>query len=96
MYALIKKWHALRYYQLHVRDHKLLYDPHMGLDGKKSIEAAGTGPNFGDDKYRTLIQNASTKSTFITALGKRIQHMDIDNNGERIRIVQKRWLDKKT
>ena len=59
----------LRYYQLYVKDHKLLYDPHIGLYGKKLVMAARTSPNFRDNKYRTLIQNASTKSTFVTVLG---------------------------
>ena len=75
--------------------HHNLVRPHMGLDGKTPAEYAEIGPDLGADKYRALIQNASTKSTFVTALGKRIEYVNIDSSKDRIRVVQKGWLDKK-
>ena len=59
----------------------------MGLAGKTPAECAGIGPDLGYDKYRILIQNASTKSTFATVLGKRIEYVDIDSSKERIRVA---------
>ena len=69
--------------------HHNLVRPHMGLDGKTPAECAEIGPDLGGDKYRTLIQNASTKSIFVTALGERIEYVNIDSSKERIRVVQK-------
>ena len=75
--------------------HHNLIRPHMGLNGKTPGEVAGISPDLGKNKYRTLIQNASTKATFVSALKDRTQYVNIDNNGERIRVTQKCWLDKK-
>ncbi|MDI1495581.1 MAG: hypothetical protein K8823_889 [Cenarchaeum symbiont of Oopsacas minuta] len=69
--------------------------PHQGLDGKTPAEAAGMNPNLDKNKYRSLIQRASTKVTFVSSLGKRIQYVNIDNDGKRVRVMQKGWLDKK-
>ena len=43
-------------------------------------EYAEIGPDLGCNKYRTLIQNASTKSIFVTALGERIEYVNIDSS----------------
>ena len=75
--------------------HHNLVRPHMGLDGKTPAEYAGICSDLGCDKYRTLIQNTSTKSTFVTALGKRIEYVNIDSSKERVHVAQKGWLDKK-
>ena len=68
--------------------------PHQTL-GKTPAEAIGIGVDLGEYKYRTLINKAATKATFVSGLGKRIQHVDIDNDGKRVRVMQKGWLDKK-
>ena len=75
--------------------HHNLVCSHMGLDGKTPTEYAGISSDLGCEKYRTLIQNVSTKSTFVTVIGKRIEYVGIDSSKERIRVVQKGWLDKK-
>ena len=68
--------------------------PHQSL-GKTPSEAAGIDLDLGVDKYRSLIQKASKKDTFVSGLMKRIKYVNINNNGERIRVTQKGWLDKK-
>ena len=52
-------------------------------------EYAEIGPDLGCNKYRTLIQNASTKSIFVTALGERIEYVNIDSSKKRVHDVQK-------
>ncbi|MDI1495385.1 MAG: hypothetical protein K8823_693 [Cenarchaeum symbiont of Oopsacas minuta] len=67
----------------------------MGLGGKTPAEAAGISQDLGVDKYRSLIRKASSKANFVSGLGKRIKYVEIDNDGKRIYILQKGWLEKK-
>ena len=57
--------------------------------------AVGIGLDLGKDKYRTLITKSATKATFVSGLGKRIRYVAIYNDGKRVRVMQKGWLDKK-
>ena len=61
--------------------------PHQSLD-KTPSEAAYIDLDLGVDKYRSLIQKALKKATFVSGLGKRIKYINIDKNGERVRVVQ--------
>ena len=50
--------------------------------------------NLGDDKYLDLIKHASKKPNFVNNLGKRIEMVTIENEGDSIKITPKGWIDK--
>ncbi len=76
--------------------------PHMGLNGKTPAEAAKIDLHLGENKFLDLIIQATAKKTdaikkeydIIPQLGKRIQYVEIVNEKDSIRIVQKEWIKK--
>ena len=68
--------------------------PHEGLKGKTPAQAANVDLNLGENKYLDLIKQASTKPSFVTQLGKRINKVKIDNEGDSIKVTPKTWIDK--
>jgi transposase-like protein len=72
--------------------------PHMGLDGLTPAQAAGIELNLGDDKYLDLIKQATKKKEYdlIPQLGKRANLVQIIDENDSIRIIQKQWIEKKT
>ena len=72
--------------------------PHQGLDGKTPAESAGIDLNLGDDKYLDLIKQAGTKKkpNFVSNLGKRIEMVTIENEGDSIKVTPTRWIQKHT
>lgn len=73
--------------------------PHMGLKGKTPAEIAGIDLHLGDDKYLDLIKLATAKKKeydIIPQLGKRIELVEIINEKDSIRVVQKDWIKKHT
>jgi transposase-like protein len=71
---------------------------HMGLDGKTPAEVAGIDLNLGNDKYLDLIKQATAKKEYdiIPQLGKRIELIEIINEKDSIRVIQKGWIKKQT
>lgn len=74
--------------------------PHQGLNGKTPAEAAGIDLNLGDDKYLDLIKlaiNHKNKTHDISKqLGNRTNLVEIINEKDSTRVVQKEWIKKKT
>jgi hypothetical protein len=70
----------------------------MGLDGKTPAEVAGIDLNLGNDKYLDLIKQATAKKEYdiIPQLGKRIELIEIINEKDSIRVIQKGWIKKQT
>lgn len=81
---------AYRVYHNYVR-------PHTGLrDDVTPAEAAGIDLDLEKDKIKDLISQSARKNNFATRLGKRIENVTISNEGDCIKVVPKRWLDKQT
>ena len=72
--------------------------PHQGLNGKTPAQAANINLNLGDDKYLDLIKQAGTKKkpNFVSNLGKRIEMVTIENEGDSIKVTPTRWIQKHT
>ena len=70
---------------------------HMGLDGKTPAQVAGIDLNLGDDPYLDLIKLATTPKKeygIIPQLGDRTRLVEIINEKDSIKVVQKKWIKK--
>ena len=80
--------------------HHNFVKPHQGLNGKTPAEAAGIDLNLGEDKYLDLIKlaiNHKNKTYGISKqLGNRTKLVEIINEKDSTRVVQKEWIKKKT
>ncbi len=73
--------------------------PHSGLPNNITpAEAAGIQLNLGMNKIEGLITRSTQdpRRDFAIQLGKRIEKVDIINEGDCIRVVPKEWIIKKT
>ncbi len=86
---------AQNFAELHKIHHNYVR-PHQGLDGKTPAQTANIDLNLGDDKYLDLIKHASKKPNFVNNLGKRIEMVTIENEGDSIKITPTGWIQKHT
>ncbi len=85
---------AQTFTELHKIHHNFVR-PHQGLDGKTPAQTANIDLNLGDDKYLDLIRQAGRKKpNFITNLGKRIDVVTIENEGDSIKVTPRGWIQK--
>lgn len=69
--------------------------PHMGLGGKTPAEVAGLNLDLGSDRFMGMIERSQPKPRFVTALGKRIEHVNIIISDDSTRVTQKSYIPKK-
>ena len=86
---------AQNFAELHKIHHNYVR-PHQGLGGKTPAQAANIELNLGDDKYFDLIKHASKKPNFVSNLGKRIEMVTIENEGDSIKVTPTGWIQKHT
>jgi len=71
--------------------------PHTGLPNKITpAEASGIDLNLGKNKIKDLIVKSSTPYNFATQLGRRLEKVNIVNEKDCIRVIQKTWIEKQT
>ena len=79
------------------KDYHNFCRPHSGLkDNKTPAESAGIDLKLGENKMMSLIKKSTEpEHTFATALGKRIELVTIHNENDCVRIVAKKFLQKR-
>ncbi len=91
---------AKTFVELHKIHHNFVR-PHMGLDGKTPAVIANIDLNLGDNPYLDLIKQAMAKKNsarkeydIVPQLAKRVKLVDIINEKDCVRVVQKQWIEK--
>ena len=80
-----------------LRIHHNFVKKHMGLDGKTPAEVAGIDLKLGKNPYLDLIKQATAPKKeydIIPQLGNRIELVEIINENDCVRVVQKKWIKK--